>query len=222
MANTVREHLRLTKSELLDASAPGVIPQTGATTIGTGFSVPNVYGDLSVALPSIETFVVSTTDGSIAPTGTKAELNNAWTPVVSAMAEAVFSWLADGDIALTGDAYVTASITRASEVNGEAHFDDDMYSPNEGVGFVAIAADRQGSRVCTEPLKRVTEQRRPLLSADEFKAEFEAGKLPHETFEPNTLVAFPQFGQLHAGPGPCGTGTEVRHLLVFRAATVPQ
>ena len=41
------------------------------------------------------------------------------------------------------------------------------------------------------------------------------------SFGAGELVLMPQFGQLHAGPGPCGTAEQRRHLMVFRGETKP-
>ena len=220
MTDQVRNYLTLSKRQLIECAGAGAVLQTGGSVISDSFSVPAVGTEIDVALPSIETFVVSD-DGAISPTGTNAKLNEAWLPSVEKMVSVVTDWLTEAGVQRTGDAYVTASITRANDVNGEAHFDDDMYNPDDGVGVAVVAADRNGPRVCTGSLSTMAESPRPLLSADEFKSAFDAGELEHESFEPHSLVGFPQFGQLHAGPGPCGGPDEVRHLLVFRASTVP-
>jgi len=220
MTHQVRNHLTLSKRQLIDCTSRGSILQTGGTVVSDSFTVTAVANSVDVELPSIETFVLAES-GEITPTGSNRELNAAWLPVVGEMAATVTAWLSEIGVVLGGDGYITASITRADEVNGEAHFDDDMYTPNEGVGVAAVAADRTGPRICNGVLKTITESPRHLLSADEFRPAFEAGELEHDSFDAHTLVAFPQFGQLHAGPGPCGGPDDVRHLLVFRASTTP-
>lgn len=196
--------------------------QSGGTVLDNSFALPNVANEVGVALPSIETFLVSATDRSIMALGTNDEVNAAWLPAVAAMAETVGSWLDQNGIALAADAFITASITAADEVNGEAHFDDDQFGATDGVGVFAIVGDLVGPRALTSPLpySEVTAPH-PLVVDDELKAAFAADAFDTVRFGANELVAFPQFGQLHSGPGPCGTPDQRRHLLVFRGATLP-
>jgi hypothetical protein len=214
------EHLRLTKQELVDLAGPDHVSQSGADVISADFHVPAIAELVSLNLPSIETFVVAAVDRSIAPMGTNDELNAAWHPTVSAMAESMFEWLDGLGIEVHSDAYITASVTLAADVNEEAHFDDDQFMPSNGVGVVAIVADRAGPRVANTVISIPDAPApRPLVVDDQLKADFAAGRIDHDIFGAHELVVFPQFGQLHAGPGPCGSGDEARHLLVFRAAT---
>lgn len=222
MPETVLEHLHLTKRELAEASGEGHILQTGAIVLDDSFAVPRIDPSLVPALPSIETFVVSGHDRSIAAMGSNQPLNDAWMPTVEALAGVVFRSLDEHQVMVAGDAYITASITPASDVNDQAHFDDDQFNPDDGVGVVAIVADLDGSRVATGTV--ALEQIRPPLplTLDERTIEsFSAGTIERAAFGPHTVVLFPQFGQLHSGPGPCGGATDVRHLLVLRAATAP-
>jgi hypothetical protein len=222
VSDSLDTHLRNTKQALIESAGPDRVPQVGAEVVQEGFPMPTIDTDILHTIPSIETFVVNATDRSISPTGTNSELNKAWLPAISAMGDAVFEWLDRQDLRLEGDAYITASITPASDVSGDPHFDDDQFVPTAGVGVVAIVADRAGSRVATEPIEQTgVRAPLPLVVSDQMKAAFDEGMIAHDTFAANTLVVFPQFGQLHAGPGPCGSADDVRHLLVFRAATTP-
>ena len=222
VSETVLEHLQLTKRDLVERVGDGRVSQSGATIVRSGFPVPEIDPSLLHTIPSIETFVVSQADRSISSTGTNGPLNEAWMPTVEALASTVFHWLDEHGVGVRGDAYITASITPADDVNGEAHFDDDQFAPADGVGVVAIVADRDGSRVANSPvLLEGVRSPRPLVIDEGLKAAFADGEIDHDRFDAHTLVLFPQFGQLHSGPGPCGSAEEVRHLLVFRASTVP-
>jgi hypothetical protein len=222
VSETVLKHLRLTKLHLVERAGDGRVSQSGATVVDSGFPVPEIDPALPHALPSIETFVVAQADRSISSMGVNGPLNEAWMPTVEALASTVFQWLDERGVALHGDAYITASITRANEVSSEAHFDDDQFAPADGVGVVAIVADRDGSRVANSAvLLEGVRAPRPLVLDDDLKAAFVDGAIDQDRFGAHTLVLFPQFGQLHSGPGPCGSADEVRHLLVFRGSTLP-
>lgn len=218
----------MTKQTLFDHAGDGHIIQSGGEVLDDNFAVPNVSASVQVSPPSIETFIVSKgaasdADRSVMAIGMNDELNEAWMPAVTAMADAVVGWLEEHSIDLAGDAYITASITVASEVNGEAHFDDDQFAPNSGAGVFAIVADLAGPRALTAPLPYPPlTAPHPLTLDDELKAEFSEGtSLERISFGANELVLMPQFGQLHSGPGPCGTPDQRRHLLVFRGETTP-
>jgi len=220
---TVSDLVGSTKQALFDQAGDEHIVQSGGEVLDSSFAVPNISASVSVPPPSIETFVVSGADRTVSPIGMNSELNDAWMPAVSAMADAVFGWLDDHGISLDGDAYITTSITSAPEVNGEAHFDDDQFNASSGAGVFAIVADRAGPRALDAPLPYPTVVApHPLVLDEDLKAEFSGdGRLRPVSFNANELVLFPQFGQLHSGPGPCGTAEERRHLLVFRGETRP-
>ena len=219
----VSDLVGFTKQALFDLAGDGHIFQSGGEVLDPNFAVPDVSASVEVSPPSIETFVVSNSGQSVMPIGMNDELNEAWMPAVTAMAEAVVGWLDEHGISLAGDAYITTSITAASEVNGEAHFDDDQFAPQSGAGVFAIVADLAGPKALTAPLPYPPlTAPHPLTLDDELKAEFEnAGSLDPISFGANELVLMPQFGQLHSGPGPCGTPDQRRHLMVFRGETVP-
>ncbi len=214
----------MTKQALFDQAGDEYLVQSGGEVLDPSFAVPAVSAEIAVSVPSIETFVVSGSDRTVTPIGMNDELNNAWMPAVSAMANAVFGWLDQHDLSVAGDAYITTSITAASEVNGEAHFDDDQFSPATGAGVFAIVGDLAGPRALDAPLPYPNiAAPRPLTLDEDLKTKFSegAGGLSPVAFGANELVLMPQFGQLHSGPGPCGTADQRRHLLVLRAETLP-
>ncbi len=218
----IAELLGLTKQALFDRAGSGLMHQSGGLVLNHDFELPDVVAATGVSLPSIETFLLSASDRSIMTLGMNDKVNAAWMPAITSMAEAVSTWLAEHNITLAADAFITASITPAHEVNGEAHFDDDQFGAGNGVGVFAIVGDLAGPKALTSPLPYpdVTAPH-PLTVDDELKAAFAADAFDSVAFGANELVMFPQFGQLHSGPGPCGDETQYRHLLVFRGETKP-
>lgn len=222
MTHPVSELLGLTKQSLFDLAGDDHIVQSGGEVLDPSFAMPDVQSLVAASLPSIETFIVSSGDRSVMPIGMHEPLNDAWMPAVSAVADSVFAWLDEHGISLAGDAYITASITPADEVNGEAHFDDDQFDASSGAGVFAIVGDTAGPRALNAPLPYPNiKAPRPLTLDEAMKADFESGNLQPISFNANELVLMPQFGQLHSGPGPCGTAEQARHLIVFRGETVP-
>ena len=221
MSRAVGDHIRLSKQALFELAGDGFITQTRGEIIDEAFTLPQIDVTIYDSLPSIETFVRSS-GGSVSATGSNEELNAVWMPVVDRLAGVVLSWAEGADVEFTGDAYITCSVTAANEVNGEAHFDDDQFDPAAGAGLVAIVGDLNGSSVASAPIPH--EAIRPhqsVTASEEIKAAFGDGDFGRVDYGPNQLVALPQFGQLHSGPGPCGDANEVRHLMVFRASTKP-
>lgn len=222
VSELVRSLLRGNKQELFDNAGPGRLQQTGAVVISTGFELPTIDASLPQTMPSIEMFVASPS-GGITATGTNADLNDAWAPSVERLASIVFEWLDVNDVQLTGDAYVTASITPAADVSGDPHFDDDQFTATDGVGVVAIVAEHGGSRVARRPIDHEdVRPPHPVVVGEALADAFACGEIDQDTFGSGDVIVFPQFGQIHAGPGPVGSADEVRHLLVLRAPTVPQ
>ena len=210
---------KLSKQSLFDAAGEGFLAQTGGELLDAHFALPSIDPTISGPLPSIETFVASTA-GEISAMGTNTALNAEWQPVVERLIAAVHAWAAKSEVEFTGDAYVTASITPAADVNGEAHFDDDQFTPTAGAGLVAIVGDLSGPRVAADPVPHdEINSPRPVVASDAIKGAFADGTISSAAYGANELVLLPQFAQLHAGPGPCGSADEVRHLLVFRAST---
>ncbi len=221
MSSAVITHIKRSKQGLFDVAGPGKIAQTGAMVLDENFALPDL-NNLGLTLPSIETFVVSTT-GAVSATGSNDALNGAWLSTVERLARLVQRWATAAEIDLVGDSFITASVTRASEVNGDAHFDDDQFVPAAGAGLVAIVGDRGGPRVAAEAIDHdEIAPPHPVVATDELVSNFANGDLERVDYGPNELVVLPQFAQLHAGPGPCGGADEVRHLLVMRAATSPE
>jgi len=107
-------------------------------------------------------------------------------------------------------------------VSGDPHFDDDQFMADAGTGLAVVVADRAGSRIATASIAHDdVSAPHPLLLSDAHADAFTSGRLPQQCFDAGDVIAFPQFGQLHAGPGPVGSGDGVRHLLVLRASTLP-
>lgn len=221
MSADVAELVRLSKIELFDRSGPGLVVQSGGEIIASNFSLPTIDRAIAGAIPSIETFVVSV-DGEIAAMGANDDLIAAWMPAITVLADQVSRWATVSGIELASDAFVTASLTAASEVNGEAHFDDDQFDPTAGAGLVAIVGDLGGPRVAARPIPHADIQPpRPVAASEELLESFSVGTLTSNSYGPNEVVVLPQFAQLHAGPGPCGGTDDLRHLLVYRVATSP-
>lgn len=219
--NLVTSLLRANKQELFDRAGSGRLQQSGAVAISTGFNLTPIDPTVPLTMPSIEMFVAGA-DGTITPTGPNEALNSAWEPAVRKLCRIVFDWLQTAGVTLAGDAYVTASITPAADVSGDPHFDDDQFVAEAGTGIAVVVADRAGSRVASAPIPHDDiSAPHPLVVDDSNAAAFALGDLTQQTFDAGDVIAFPQFGQLHAGPGPVGSDDEVRHLLVLRAATMP-
>lgn len=220
MGDAVAELVQLSKQALFARAGQHSIAQSGGEVIDDDFALPTIAEQLVSTLPAIDTFVKSS-DGAITAMGTNDALNDAWMPAVEAAARRVDRWAEDAGIETTGDTYITVSITSAAEVNGEAHFDDDQFAPGAGAGLVAIVGDHGGPSVAAQPIPHdPVRPHQPLSLTDDLKNEFADGGYGRIDYGPNQLVVLPQFGQLHSGPGPCGTAYEVRHLLVYRVATV--
>ncbi len=222
MTSNVGDHIRLSKQALFERSGPGLIGQTGGESIADSFEFTQFdSATIAAALPSIETFVVSS-DRSITATGSNEALNVAWMPAIERLVEAVFVWVERAGIEVVRDSYVTASLTSAAEVNGEAHFDDDQFDPVAGAGVVAVVGDIAGPRVASDPIPHAAiRPYQPLIASEAIRAEFAGGGYGRVDYRAGEIVVLPQFGQLHSGPGPCGTADTVRHLLVLRAKTTP-
>ncbi len=216
-------HLRRTRRQLLEMSAPGTILQPGGAHLPGTFPVPHIEQGLdgrSITEALIETFVVSP-DAELSPTGQDAELIEAWLPTAASFARSVIEATLRADVAIEGDSYLTVSLTPCDQIIGDPHFDDDIYAPDSGVGLVAIAANVGGSRVACEPIvSNPPLPGIPLDVPDETFEAFTAGRLSLQQSAADRIVIFPQFAQLHAGPRLADAGVAgVRSLLVFRAAT---
>lgn len=216
------QRLRLSKKEQFDPDHHGRLTQSGMAVIDDDFTVPPLGRSIDDE-PSIETFVVDPTTGAVSPTGVDEELNQAWLPTVASMAKRVLAVLAEHDVEIAGQVYVTTSITPVDAISDDPHFDDDQFSPASGVGVVAIVADQGGPRVACSPID-VDPVPAPasIEVTEQLKASFNDGTIARQEADAHQLVLFSQFGQLHAGPGPTRSEDhDVRHLLVLRAATVP-
>lgn len=225
----IAQCLKLTKGQLVQLSPPGELHQSGAESLGIGPDLPPLASLVKSAIPGatseplIDLFVVDA-ERSCTPTGSNAELNGWWRQSVELFAAQVLDALAAEDVKLAGPAYVTASLTPMGLIEGQPHFDDDLYAPDVGVGVVAIVGDIAGPRVAAAPVPvEIPIPGASLLLGPQVMADFDGGGIVHHQADPMTAVMFPQFGQLHAGPRLAGRAdqTAVRRLLVFRAATRP-
>lgn len=215
-------YLSLSKQEFLSESGQeGLMMQCGATYIDAEIPLPKISCELNLEKPMIETFEVSD-DGSCLPLGTNRELIDLFASSAEVMAKAVLKSLTSFGVEVDGNAYLTASITMCNEINGNAHFDDEHYHASDGVGFVAIIGDRGGSRVAREsiPHTSIIDDDVPVIFDQKSADDFDSGLMLIHEAEPEKLLIFPQFGQLHAGPALASAGlTGVRRLMVMRAKT---
>ncbi len=176
------------------------VRQAGAAYIGGRFEVPVTPFGLTGGEPAIETFVVHA-DGPIAPTGENHDLIDLWQPSAQLMADAVLAACARFGIELVEPGYLTASALPLNRVSHEPHFDDDQYTPSDGVSVVAIVANHAGTRT-TDVAIEVTDLAAgaPISLPPETQDSFDNGRHPSEESEPERIVIFPQFAQLHSGP----------------------
>lgn len=197
------------------------VSQHGAAVIATS-DFPGWVGGLESSDTVIETYVAS--EAGITATSDNQPFVDAWMPLVSWIDNQVRAALHRFDLVLTGDAYVTASLTETASLEGLAHMDDDTFAPDAPVGVVAIIGQWVGPRVATAPVAHAP--LRPMsqiIFDDETLADFGADRIDHVASDPDQLVIFPQFGQLHAGPAAEHTAHlgSSRQLLVYRANAQP-
>ena len=208
------------KGEWLASAQDGLPQAAGALLSPTPIPWPEAH---VVGLGSIDMFTMSPA-GEVAPAGVDADIADAWMPAVQALAAAVIEALADLDVVLDGDGYITASANEAIDVSHEPHFDDDMYSADEGIGLVAIVGQLGGPRLATGSLPmdvRVAGSPTQLPLDPELEQRFEDDELPMQITEAERIVLFPGFLQLHSGPKLPADCEDSRLLLVLRAQTVP-
>lgn len=219
-------YLRMSKAELLGSTTEGTIRQTGGAYLGVMEPVPAVPATLSdIAEPRIETFVVDHS-GACTPTGTDEELIAHVHGPAQAIAARTLAAMADFGVELEPTGYLSASVTPSSQVATTPHFDDDQYQPDAGVSLVVIAADLCGTRVANEPIAHLPARPNlPLEIDDSLIERFDDGLLAIHQAEADRILAFPQFGQLHAGsavPADLLELNPVRTLFVLRFGTVPR
>ncbi len=215
--------LMMTKKELLGASGVvGEVVQTGGVYVDGAIDIPKFDAAGASSEPEIETFVVDA-GGECVPTGANTELINRFLPAVAQMVEQVSASLARTGVTIDSPSYVTVSITPLSAVVGTPHFDDDLYVDEAGVGIVAIAANIAGPRIACIPLKHgPARSSLPLTVDPQVMDDFDSGLMATQQAEPDRVVMFPQFAQLHAGPVLTQhASVSLRSLLVFRAGTRP-
>ena len=178
---------------------------------------PGWPGDLASPEAIIETFVAGRADTEAM--GSHSPFVQAWQPLAEWMNSTVRAQLATIDLSLGEDTYVTASLTPTAELEGRAHLDDDIYSPDENVGVVVILGQHAGPRIATGSLRaNPVREMGQVAFSEEILDAFGDERLPHVASAPDTMVAFPQFAQLHAGPAARHVEHlgSTRHLLVLR------
>ena len=214
-------YLSMSKQQYLDLDARvGFLHQEGAAYIDATVPLPSVDHLPATSNAAIETFLVDEA-GRCSPTGTNQALIETFEASAQQFATSVLEALRELGVEMEAPGYVTASITPCSDINGNAHFDDEQFHPDQGVGFVAILGDVGGTRVACEPLAHEPAQAGvPIVFDPEGAERFDTGQLQIHQAEPERIVIFPQFGQLHAGPPLAPLGLDgFRRLLVFRAWT---
>ncbi len=221
--NDVIAALRESKGTFAARLDPEHVHQTGPLVLENELRVPDppegLVSRLNVAgEPVIEMFVADK-NGSVSAMGGDEELNAFWEPTVVALTSVVRRALEERGVTLTGDIYITTSLTVPGSVIGDAHLDDDQFQPHDGVGVAAIVSNDSGPRFASCPVSCAP--MRPGLPVQVRDSEIE-GFAEAATINtgPHQPVIFPQFGQLHAGPA-AGATTAVRNLFVLRAATQP-
>jgi hypothetical protein len=196
------------------------IRQAGAAYIGGRFELPGTPFQLTNGEPAIETFVVRS-GSSIAPTGDNHDLIDLWQPSAQLMADMVVAACANFGIELVEPGYLTASAVPLDRVSHEPHFDDDQFSPSDGVSIVAIVSNYGGTRCTTVPIEVPSvPPGAPIALPAQTQDSFYEGHHPSEESEPKRIVIFPQFAQLHSGPILANTDpTVLRTLYVLRFKT---
>ena len=211
--------LRSSKQALLAAGDDGLVPQIPPVEM-EGIAVPDVPDELAGRTsggPVIGMFVAHL-DGGIEPMGIDAELTALWTPTAGQVAGALLDWCDSNDVGLTGDGYLTASLSANDDISNGWHVDDDQFRPTDGIGVVPIASNADGPLLLTRPV--ATAESRPglPLALDLDDAE----SRPVHAVGPGKLAIFPQFGQVHRAPGPSEHPDFIRNLFVLRWATAPR
>ena len=192
---------RASKRDFIQAEshiAPAALQQHGAVALDSS-TFPGWPGDLASSEAIIETFVGG--DSGVTALGSNEVFVHAWRPLAEWMNATVRSQFADLSLALGDDTFVTASLTPTVELEGLAHLDDDIYSPDENVGVVVILGQFAGPRIAAGSLRsNPVREMGQVTYSDEILEAFGADLLPHVAAGADQMVAFPQFAQLHAGP----------------------
>lgn len=213
--------LRSRKADfVVESSDKTVVAQHGAAAIAlTGW--PSWPVGLHSEEPVIETFVAA--PDQVVATSSNVAFVDAWTPLATWMNHTVRTALADVDVQLAGDGFITASLTPTELLEGMAHLDDDQFIPPDSVSMVAIVGNLAGPRIATAPVSLApVRPMAPVVFATELLTSFAEDELAHCAAQPDELVVFPQFGQLHAGPAAHHVAHLATHrqLLVMRASVL--
>ncbi len=212
--------LRMSKQQLADVGQPDEVVQVGAEVLTTNIQFPAVPDELMIAEPSITTFMIDTVNCSIEPLGDDIHQTSYWTGPIDRLSVLVLDRLEKSGIKIATQAFATGSLTPGNAVNDEPHFDDSLFEPTAGVGAVAVVGSGAGPRVATTPLSGVHLRAGTLVEVSERqRSDFTAGVTESMNVDQNRVALFPQFAQLHSGPGPIVA--PMRQLMVFRVNTVP-
>ena len=210
----------MSKQQLVDAGEPHELVQIGPECFAQRLSFPPEPPDQTLAEPVITTFMVDTSDRSIESLEDQSDHTSFWLPQVEWLTALVLDRLDEHGVTVASQAFATVSLTHGNDVNDEPHFDDGMFEPLAGVGAVAVVGSGDGPRVATTPLPANRPRPGTLVEVSgSNKADFVDQTINHVSVDDGVVALFPQFAQLHSGPGPIAE--EVRQLMVFRVGTVP-
>ena len=215
------ELLKQPRSAYVSRMPDGIqVLQTGGAYIGDSLSVPTTPYELTDGEAAIETFVCGPNQPVVA-TGDDDRLIELWSPFAQVVSDAVYAAAFQFDIALEGPGYLTASALPLTAVSHEPHFDDDQFTPTDGVSIVATVSTHGGTRCTTTAIDLpFSPSGAPISVPQALQNDFDSGRHPHVEGEQGRLLVLPQFGQLHSGPNleDLDPGT-LRTLFVFRSRT---
>jgi len=213
------------RSFVKESSEGSTIDQHGATLITPNQPFPGWPSFDPATLAAlheavIETYVITGDEPAMALSNNEPFVST-WLHLATWLGSALRVALSNHGLGIAGPSYVTASLTATALLEGQAHIDDDAFVPDDNVGVVAIVGQHVGPRIATQTL--APKALRPMSQVqymDDVLQAFQIGAIDHCVAPADQIAVFPQFGQLHAGPGsdPLASLTPWRQLLVFRAS----
>ncbi|MEM7094837.1 MAG: hypothetical protein AAF567_17665 [Actinomycetota bacterium] len=175
----------------------------------------------------IETFLVDDDGGLTALS--ESPLLDAWRPRAEAMVLRVLASCEEVGLELSPPGYLTCSITPCAMLEGNPHLDDNQFVVENGLGLVAIDGQHVAPRIADGRLAFDTRIASapvaggPLPFSEEGLAELgrDTPILGAVRAADDSITAFAQFGQLHAGPhaddvAAVGATGSHRQLMVLR------